>query len=107
MAATGVIGLHVRSLDQNAPQFVQLVGDAPGWTKERLDRLAGEISALTVSNGKQPVPIPLFLASQTAATIPNFVEAFRGAVEDHSRLQCSAGRCIAVCKENTDSCGFI
>jgi hypothetical protein len=85
VAATGVIGFHIRSLDQNAPQLVQLVGDAPGWTKDRLDRLAGEISALTVSNGKQPVPIPLFLASQTAATIPNFVEAFRGAVEDHIR----------------------
>jgi hypothetical protein len=85
VAANGVIGFHIRSLDQNAPQLVQLVGDAPGWTRDRLDRLAGEISALTISNGKQPVPIPLFLASQTAATIPNFVEAFRGDVEDHIR----------------------
>jgi hypothetical protein len=85
VATAGVVGMHVRAVDQNAPQLVQLIGDAPGWTKERLDRLAGEISSLTVSNGRQPVPIPLFLASQVAATIPNFVEAFRGGVEEQIR----------------------
>jgi hypothetical protein len=85
VAASGVIGFHVRSIDQNSPQLVQLIGDAPGWTRDRLDRLAAEISALTVSNGKQPAPIPLFLASQVAGTIPNFVDAYRGDVEDHIR----------------------
>ena len=85
VAASGVVGFHVRSVDQNAPQLVQLIGDAPGWTKDRLDLLAGEISALTVSNGKQPAPIPLFLASQVASSLPNFVEAYKGDVEDHIR----------------------
>lgn len=85
VAASGVVGFHLRAVDQNAPQLVQLIGDAPGWTKERLDRLAGEVSALTVSNGQQPVPIPLFLAGQVAATIPRFVDAYRGGVEDHIR----------------------
>ena len=85
VAASGVVGFHLRAVDQNAPQLVQLIGDAPGWTKDRIDRLAGEVSALTVSNGKQPVPIPLFLASEIAATIPRFVDAYRGGVEDHIR----------------------
>jgi len=85
VAAGGVIGFHMRAVDQNAPQLVQLIGDAPGWTKERLDRLAGEITSFTVSNGNQPVPIPLFLASQIAETIPNFVDAYRSGVEDQIR----------------------
>jgi hypothetical protein len=85
VAASGVVGFHLRAVDQNGPQLVQLIGDAPGWTQERLDRLAGEISALTVSNGKQPVPIPLFLAAQVAVTIPKFVEAYKGGVEDSIR----------------------
>lgn len=85
VAASGVVGFHIRAVDQNGPQLVQLIGDAPGWTKDRLDRLAGELSALTVSNGKQPVPIPLFLAGEIAATIPRFVDAYRGGVEDHIR----------------------
>jgi len=85
VAASGVVGFHVRSVDQNSPQLVQLIGDAPGWTKERLDRLAAEISALSVSNGQQPVPIPLFLASEVAGTTSRFVNAYGGDVEDHIR----------------------
>ncbi len=52
---------------------------------DRLDRLAAEISALSVSSGQQPVPIPLFLASEVAGTISRFVNAYGGDVEDHIR----------------------
>ncbi|MBS1803691.1 MAG: hypothetical protein JST28_10005 [Acidobacteria bacterium] len=85
VAANGVIGLHVRAVDQNAPQLVQIIGDGPGWTRTRLDRLAGEISALTISSGKHSIPIPLLLASQATASVPSFVDAYRSDVEDHIR----------------------
>lgn len=85
VASEGVVGFHVRTVNENTPQLVQLIGESPEWSAEKLDELAGAITALTVSNGNQPIPIPLFLAQDVVRQIPRFLEDFRGRVEDQMR----------------------
>lgn len=77
----GVLGLHYKAAQNTTPTLLQLVGDEPEWKREDLDRIVGELMALTVLGGPQAVPLPIQLAMREQRALAQFIEYYGRSVE--------------------------
>ncbi len=72
----GVIGLHYKAAQNTTPTLLQLVGDEPEWTREHLDRVVGQLMALTVLGGPHATPLPIQLAMREQRALGQFIEYY-------------------------------
>lgn len=72
----GVLGLHYKAAQNTTPTLLQLVGDEPEWTREHLDRVVGQLMALTVLGGQKAVPLPIQLAMREQRALGQFIEYY-------------------------------
>jgi len=80
VADLGVLGFHFRAGQGGGVRLAQMVGDAPGWTGERVDRMCGQMMALTALPKSDASPIPVQLAQQELTALEPFLKYFRGQV---------------------------
>jgi len=76
----GVIGLHFRAGQTTEPRLMQLVGDAPAWTTEAIDRIVGLSMALTAVGGTAATPLPVQLAERELTALGPFLEHYSRSV---------------------------
>lgn len=76
----GVIGLHFRAGQTTEPRLMQLVGDAPAWTTEAIDRIVGLCMALTAVGGTAATPLPVQLAERELTALGPFLEHYSRSV---------------------------
>ena len=72
----GVIGLHFRAGQTTEPQLMQLVGDAPAWTRAAIDEVVGLTMALTAVGGALSAPLPVQLAERELNALGPFLEHY-------------------------------
>jgi hypothetical protein len=77
----GVIGLHYKAAQNTTPTLLQLVGDEPEWTREHLDRVVGQLMALTVLGGSKAAPLPIQLAMREQKALGQFIDYYGRSVE--------------------------
>lgn len=76
----GVIGLHFRAGQTTEPRLMQLVGDAPAWTREAIDEVVGMTMALTAVGGAAATPLPVQLAERELTALGPFLEHYSRSV---------------------------
>lgn len=76
----GVIGLHFRAGQTTQPCLMQLIGDAPEWTREAIDRVVGLTMALTAVGGAMSAPLPVQLAERELNALGPFLEHYSRSV---------------------------
>jgi hypothetical protein len=76
----GVIGLHFRAGQTTEPRLMQLVGDAPAWTRAAIDEIAGLTMALTAVGGAAATPLPVQLAERELSALGPFLEHYSRSV---------------------------
>lgn len=81
----GVIGFHYKGSEGTDPRFVQLVGPKDMWSSEGLDRIAGQLLALSAVGGLRANPLPLSLAARRLTPLKPFLINF--AREVHAQLR--------------------
>jgi len=72
----GVIGLHFRAGQTTEPRLMQLVGDAPAWTRAAIDEVVGITMALTAVGGARSAPLPVQLAERELNALEHFLEHY-------------------------------
>lgn len=81
----GVLGLHYRANHNAGPHLLQLIGDAPGWEAVALNKIAGQVMALTATGGERALPFPLQLAQKELKSLDYFLENYKRAVAAEMR----------------------
>jgi hypothetical protein len=76
----GVIGLHFRAGQTTEPRLMQLVGDAPAWTRTSIDEVVGLTMALTAVGGALSAPLPVQLAERNLKAVGPFLEHYSRSV---------------------------
>ena len=76
----GVIGLHFRAGQTTEPRLMQLVGDAPAWTRAAIDEVVGITMALTAVGGARSAPLPVQLAERELNALEHFLEHYSRSV---------------------------
>ncbi len=76
----GIVGLHFRAGQTTQPRLMQLVGDAPGWTREAIDEIVGLTMALTAVGGAASAPLPVQLAERELKALAPFLENYSRSV---------------------------
>jgi hypothetical protein len=76
----GVIGLHFRAGQTTEPRLMQLVGDAPAWTRAAIDEVVGLTMALTAVGGALSAPLPVQLAERELKGLGPFLEHYSRSV---------------------------
>ena len=76
----GVVGLHFRAGQTTEPRLMQLVGDAPAWSAEAIDRIVGLTMALTAVGGTAATPMPMQLAECELNALRPFLEHYSRSV---------------------------
>ena len=76
----GVIGLHFRAGQTTEPRLMQLVGDAPAWTRAAIDEVVGMTMALTAVGGARSAPLPVQLAERELNALGHFLEHYSRSV---------------------------
>jgi hypothetical protein len=76
----GVIGLHFRAGQTTEPRLMQLIGDAPAWTRAAIDELVGLTMALTAVGGARSAPLPVQLAERELNALGPFLEHYSRSV---------------------------
>jgi hypothetical protein len=72
----GLVGLHFRAAQNTGPRLMQLVGDAPAWTAQLIDRVCSQVMALMVVGGQDAMPLPIQLAANEQISLGNFLENY-------------------------------
>jgi hypothetical protein len=78
----GVIGLHFRAGQTTEPRLMQLVGDAPAWTRAAIDEVVGLTMALTAVGSARSAPLPVQLAERELNALGPFLEHYSQSVAD-------------------------
>jgi hypothetical protein len=76
----GVIGLHFRAGQTTEPRLMQLIGDAPAWTRAAIDEVVGLTMALTAVGGARSAPLPVQLAERELNALGPFLEHYSRSV---------------------------
>ena len=72
----GVLGVHFKPGHPTGPRLMQIVGDAPEWTQEAVDRICGITMALTAVGGPRAAPIPIQLAERELRSLDAFLRHY-------------------------------
>jgi hypothetical protein len=65
----GMIAFHYHAGIRGKPILVETLGSQDCWTPEALDELAGNLIALTYFDNSKALPLPLWYAHESAATV--------------------------------------
>ncbi len=64
---------------------MQLVGDAPAWTRVAIDEVVGITMALTAVGGARSAPLPVQLAERELKALEHFLEHYSRSVAGEIR----------------------
>lgn len=85
LARHGVLGFHFKAAQNNSPLLLQFLGDEPSWTRTDIDRLAGQVMAITSLGGRRALPLPIQLAAREQRALDQFIEYYSRSVKDQIR----------------------
>jgi hypothetical protein len=85
IAKVGVLGFHFKAAQNSSPLLLQFMGDEPQWARANIDRLAGQIMAITALGGRKALPLPVQLAAREQRALDQFIEYYARSVKDQIR----------------------
>ena len=78
----GVFGFHFKTAHRSRPNLLHFVGSEREWNLHHLDKVAGQVMAVSIIGGREALALPIQLAAREQRALDSFIDFYRRSVSD-------------------------